>query len=148
MPYSVINSANNHLSAWGSNYYHTGIPRPSLTPETAGPLFQKFAELVAEAPFHDFNVLWDYYPWQKVQEVAADATAYPARTEFGNTLMLLRWEAGKGDEVDKRGGELVRAYRDFTMDVLAQSAGEKLKSVPRYANYGNVKFPLNVLQSS
>jgi hypothetical protein len=138
MPYAQINDINNHLSAWGSNYYHTGIPRPSLTPDTAAILFQRFAESVAEPPFQDFNVLWDYYPWQKVQEVSADATAYPTRTEFGNTLMLLRWDAGQGDEVNKRGGELVSAYRTFTMDVLAQSAGEKLKSVPRYANYGKV----------
>jgi FAD/FMN-containing dehydrogenase len=99
MNYELLNTVMNHTAAHGNNVYMKGVSQTKPSTATAAAVFKEYVELSAAHPgFFGSAVVFEYFPLDKIQAVASDATAFRSRGPQSNVLILPIW-TGKNDKV-------------------------------------------------
>jgi hypothetical protein len=99
MNYELLNTITNHAAAHGNNVYMKGVAQTKPSTATAAAVFKEYVELSAAHPgFFGSAAMFEYFPLDKIQAVASDATAFRSRGPQANVLILSHW-TGKNDEV-------------------------------------------------
>jgi hypothetical protein len=97
--YELLNTTINDAVPHGNNAYMTGVFQTKPSTATAAALFKEYVELSAAHPgFFGSAVMFEYFPLDKIQSVASDATAFRSRGPQANVLIISIW-TGKNDEV-------------------------------------------------